>query len=143
MLKLSEYFEGRSYPGRTVIEGVTADGRLFMFYMLQGRSRNSRNRRLVRNGSSVETCPIDESLVQNRDLIIYEALLENDECIWLTNGDQGRSIMNAQSTLVGVMERTYENDGPIYTPRIGTVIRKDDMSSEFFIIKKQCLVFPM
>lgn len=136
MLKISEYFDGKLYPGRTVIEGVTADGKLFMAYMLQGRSVNSRNRKLVKTDSSIDACPIDESLVQNRDLIIYKALVEDEGHIWLTNGDQSVSIMKSPSTLEGVMERTYENDGPIFTPRIGTVISREDLSSEFFIIKK-------
>ena len=136
MLKISEYFYGKLYPGRTVIEGMTADGKLFMAYMLQGRSVNSRNRKLVKTESSIDACPIDESLVQNRDLIIYKALVENEGHIWLTNGDQSVSIMKSPSTLEGVMERTYENDGPIFTPRIGTVISTaSNNASIFFIVR--------
>ena len=70
MQTINNYLSNRKYPGRTVIAGNTKDGKLFMAYLLQGRSENSRNRVLVKQDNAIETAPKDESKVQNRDLII-------------------------------------------------------------------------
>ena len=136
MQTINNYLSNRKYPGRTVIAGNTKDGKLFMAYLLQGRSENSRNRVLVKKDNAIETAPKDESKVQNRDLIIYKALLEDDEYIYLTNGDHGESIMKAGDIKKGLLERTFEEDPPINTPRLGVIYKKREKVFNFFIIKK-------
>lgn len=136
METITNYLSNRKYPGRTIIAGNTKDGKLFMAYLLQGRSENSRNRVLVKVNNTIQTAPKDESKVINRDLIIYKALLEDDDFIYLTNGDHGESIMKSGDIEKGIIARTFEEDPPINTPRIGVIYRKCDNTFNFFIIKK-------
>ena len=136
MQTITNYLSNRKYPGRTVIAGNTKDGKLFMAYILQGRSANSRNRVLLKVDNTIQTAPKDESKVQNRDLIIYKALIEDDKYIYLTNGDHGESIMKAGDIEKGLLERTFEEDPPINTPRIGVIYNKSEKVFNFFIIKK-------
>ena len=136
MKDLIEYLSNRTYPGRTIAAGMTEDNKLYMVYILQGRSENSRNRVLVNIDNTIHTFPKDESKVQNRDLVIYKALLEDDDYIYLTNGDQGESIKNCGDIEEGIKERTFENDPPIYTSRIGAIYSKKENVLKFFIIKK-------
>ena len=136
MQTITNYLSNRKYPGRTIIAGNTQDGKLYMAYFLQGRSENSRNRVLIKADNNIQTAPKDESKVQNRDLIIYKALIEDDEYIYLTNGDHGESILKMGDIEKGILDRTYETDPPINTPRIGVIYKKSDKTFKFFIIKK-------
>src|SRR5688572_9541602 len=77
------------YPGRVLVVGRASDGDgWLMIYWIMGRSAQSRNRRFVAAGADLRTEPVDERLVDDPSLIIYEAMLEAPPVYLVGNGDQ-------------------------------------------------------
>lgn len=118
------FLRENTYPGRGFIMGRSPDGEsIVQVYWLMGRSDNSRNRKLVQEGSVVKTVPIDEKKVTDPSLIIYNAMREEDDRYVVSNGKQTDTIFNAEKHLgIGfreaMFEWAYEPDAPNYTPRI-------------------------
>ena len=121
-MTIREYLSSKRYPGRFLLAGVSSKGEEVLAYAIMGRSENSRNRIFTLEDGVLRTKAYDESKVEDPSLIIYNAKLEDEEHIVLTNGDQSDTIMDALkegNTLEdALIKRTYEPDGPNYTPRI-------------------------
>lgn len=124
---ISDLLAGNPYPGRGIAVGKSADGRFLGFaYFIMGRSENSRNRILVREGDSLFTRPFDESKVKDPSLIIYRAARFLPRRVIVTNGDQTDTICEAfsrgESFSDALRTRTFEPDAPNYTPRISALL---------------------
>ncbi|MBR1629418.1 MAG: IMP cyclohydrolase [Lachnospiraceae bacterium] len=126
-LDLERELQHNAYPGRGIVIGRSEDGRKAVIaYFIMGRSANSRNRIFVEDGEGIRTQAFDPSKMEDPSLIIYSPvrLLGNKTIV--TNGDQTDTIfdgLDAQKTFEQSLRgRTYEPDGPNYTPRISGVV---------------------
>ena len=128
-MTISEYLYGNSYPGRIIIAGTTPTGSLLYAYAIMGRSPNSRNRVFSVSRGEVRTRAFDESLVKDPSLIIYPAVLKCGTAVIVANGDQSQDIrealMQGRTMSEALAARTYEPDGPNWTPRISLVISSE------------------
>lgn len=115
-----------AYPGRGLVIGRLDDERFRIVYWIMGRSEHSRNRRFEAEGGELRTVPVDESLVEDPSLIIYEAMLELPGIQLVSNGDQTRTLrdaLEAGGSFGQALEtREREPDAPNYTPRISGMI---------------------
>ena len=120
-----------SYPGRGIMLGRSPDGKSAVIaYFIMGRSENSRNRVFENTEDGIRTRAFDESKMTDPSLIIYHPVrhLENGMTI-VTNGDQTDTIRD--NILAGhcyrhaLNTRTFEPDGPNWTPRISGVMKPD------------------
>ncbi len=133
--RATENFESHirrnAYPGRGLVVGRSSlDDAWLIVYFIMGRSAHSRNRRFESEGSCLRTLPVDESLVEDPSLIIYEAMLERPGVYLVSNGDQTRTICDALAaggTFDAALEtREREPDAPNYTPRISAMLDLGD-----------------
>ena len=96
-------------------------------YFIMGRSENSRNRVFEETEDGIRTKAFDESRMTDPSLIIYHPVrvLESGLTI-VTNGDQTDTIRDhiAQGHCYrhALNQRTFEPDGPNWTPRISGVV---------------------
>jgi len=124
---LERHIQQNAYPGRGLVIGraSTGDGWL-QVYWIMGRSRHSQNRRFCIQGSSLQTEPVDLSLVEDPSLIIYEAMLELPGLYLVSNGDQTRTLfetLQSGGTFdEALATREREPDAPNYTPRISGML---------------------
>lgn len=132
-----EWLEGNAYPGRVIIVGLDSSGEnMVQVYAIMGRSENSRNRvfSLSFDGRRLFTEPADPSKVQDKSLIIYNAMdevisKERDALFIVSNGDQtntavdlfGNAAWESLSTVLTA--RKYEPDDPNFTQRITALCR--------------------
>ena len=122
---------GNSYPGRGIVIGQSADGKQAVIaYFIMGRSENSRNRVFVEEGEGIRTQAFDPAKLSDPSLVIYAPVRVLGEDTIVTNGDQTDTIydfMSEGKTFEEALRtRTFEPDGPNYTPRIsGIVSRKE------------------
>ena len=128
--ELPDLLRSNTYPGRGIVVGCTEDGRRALCaYFIMGRSPNSRNRILAEEGGALFTRPFDPAQVKDPGLIIYPALRRYQNRIILTNGDQTDTILEGLSSGKGFAEsllsRTFEPDGPNWTPRISALLTLD------------------
>ena len=66
MQKLDELLKSKSYPGRGIMIGRTADGKYAVAaYFIMGRSVNSRNRIFVEDGEGIRTEAFDPSKMKD------------------------------------------------------------------------------
>ena len=88
---------GRSaYPGRGIILGGSADGlHAVCAYFITGRSVNSRNRVIVREGEGLRTQAHDPAKLTDPSLVIYAPLRVLGRHTIVTNGDQTDTIHDA------------------------------------------------
>lgn len=119
------------YPGRGIIIGQTPDGKnVVQVYWIMGRSENSRNRIFVQEDELVRTAPFDESKVEDPSLIIYNCIRSRGRCHIVTNGDQTDTVYEGleagRSFEESLYTRTFEPDGPNYTPRIAGIVDLED-----------------
>ncbi len=154
---LYEYLNNKSYPGRGILIGTDEEGkRGVVAYFIMGRSENSRNRILTEDGDGLRTEVHDPTKVTDPSLIIYSPVRVFSRSTIVTNGDQTDTIYDAldrfeankndykgalltdrlESTLAfrafdeALDSRTFEPDGPHYTPRIsGLLFSNGDFSS--------------
>ena len=116
-----------SYPGRGIILGMSGDGqKAVIAYFIMGRSENSRNRVFVTEGEGIRTEAFDPAKLSDPSLIIYSPVRVLGKSTIVTNGDQTDTIYDfmakGMSFEDALRTRTFEPDGPNFTPRIsGTV----------------------
>ena len=139
---MAERLEGNTYPGRGIVIGKSADGKSAVAaYFIMGRSANSRNRVFTEKHDAVYTEPFDASKVEDPSLIIYAAIRKIGHNLIVTNGDQTDTIyrglaagMDFDQSLVC---RSFEPDGPNWTPRISGLLSfdGDNFSYQMSILK--------
>ena len=127
MLNLEKELQGNAYPGRGIIIGRSADGtKAVTAYFIMGRSENSRNRVFIEDGEGIRTQAFDPSKLTDPSLIIYAPVRVLGNKTIVTNGDQTDTIyegMDKQLTFEqSLRSRTFEPDGPNYTPRISGIM---------------------
>lgn len=140
-------FSENPYPGRIIIAGLDESGEnLVQLYAIMGRSENSRNRVFSTEGSRLFTEAADPAKVKDPSLIIYNAMLEEDDQIDRTavvsNGHQTDSV--TEGLLLGrnledlMYDWVYEPDKPNYTPRITATSTwlEDGISIDMSILRK-------
>ncbi len=119
-----------AYPGRGIVLGRSKDDKKAVAaYFIMGRSVNSRNRIFEQTEDGIRTRAFDESKMEDPSLIIYHPVRVLNGFTIVTNGDQtdtirdymreGRCYRHALHT------RTFEPDGPNWTPRISGVVTPD------------------
>ena len=139
-IDLSTYLSGNEYPGRGICIGVTPDGKQALIgYFIMGRSANSRNRVFAPIEGGIETRAADPAKLEDPHLIIYNPVLTlGDEHI-VTNGDQTNTIYDAiqqgGSFESGLRTRTFEDDGPNWTPRISGIVNAHSGAYKLSILK--------
>ncbi len=122
--------KGSTYPGRGIVIGLTPNGEHFtQIYWIMGRSSSSRNRVFLHEGSAVVTAPVDKSQEVDPLTLYYPVKVIGDRHI-VTNGDQTDTILESLEqggSFESALEtRTFEPDGPIFTPRISGITDLDD-----------------
>lgn len=128
------------YPGRGILMGLAPDGMTAVLaYFIMGRSENSRNRVFVKAGDGFSIKAFDESLVSDASLIFYRPLIEADEWLVLTNGDQTETIARGfragQSFSEALNTRRHEPDAPHFTPRVSGWMDRADGRCELSILR--------
>ena len=129
---------GNSYPGRGIVIGKSQDGEsVLQVYWVMGRTENSRNRQLIEEAGTVKTIPYDISKLEDPSLIIYNAMRQFRRHHVVANGDQTDTIMEhlqQGSTFKAALDtRTYEPDGPNFTPRISAMVTTETPEVPFSI----------
>ena len=131
-IDLNEYLASNEYPGRGIAVAKAPDGRqMFIGYFIMGRSENSRNRVFdpVPERGGICTIAADPAKLEDPSLIIYNPVLTLGKTHIVTNGDQTDTIYDlmsqGKSFADALRTRTFEPDGPNYTPRISAVVYAD------------------
>lgn len=127
---LSKKLSENTYPGRGIILGITPDGtKSVAAYFIMGRSVNSRNRIFALEPDGIRTEAHDPSLMKDPHLIIYHPVRESGCGLIVTNGDQTDTIWKflarGESWEAALRTRTFEDDGPNWTPRISGLLAGD------------------
>ena len=124
---IAQELQNNPYPGRGIVLGRSADGKSAVIaYFIMGRSENSRNRIFSITEDGIRTEAYDPSKMSDPSLIIYHPVRKVGELTVVTNGDQTDTIMEALNEghcyRHALNTRTFEPDGPNYTPRISGVM---------------------
>lgn len=127
---LSQKLATNTYPGRGIILGMTPNGKKSVAaYFIMGRSVNSRNRVFVQESDGIRTEAHDPSLMKDPHLIIYHPVREAGCGLIVTNGDQTDTIWEylarGESWEMALRTRTFEDDGPNWTPRVSGLLAGD------------------
>ena len=128
---LTELLRNNPYPGRGIVLGRSADGECDVIaYFIMGRSENSRNRVFEETDDGIRTKAFDESKMTDPSLVIYHPVRRLDSGVTIvTNGDQTDTIrdhiLEGHCYRHALNTRTFEPDGPNYTPRISGVVKPD------------------
>ena len=131
MIDLTEYLRGNPYPGRGIMLGRSADNKnAVIAYFIMGRSVNSRNRVFEETEDGIRTRAFDESKMTDPSRIIYHPVRRLDSGVTIvTNGDQTDTIrdhiLEGHCYRHALNTRTFEPDGPNYTPRISGLVKPD------------------
>ena len=130
MFDLFQLLRANPYPGRGIVLGRSTDGKkAIVAYWIMGRSTNSRNRVFEPTEDGIRTRAFDESKVTDPSLIIYHPVRVVEGTTIVTNGDQTDTLAEAFRAGTGFVRalrtRTFEPDGPNYTPRISGMVRPD------------------
>ena len=139
MTDLCTLLSEKQYPGRGIAIGRTPDGSAaVVLYFIMGRSENSRNRIFSYTDDGIRTEAFDPALLTDPSLIIYHPVRQLENALIVTNGDQTDTIRDALAA-GGTFEqalrtRSFEPDGPNWTPRISGLVRADG-SFELSILK--------
>ena len=118
---------GHPYPGRGIMLGRSADNKkAVIVYFIMGRSVNSRNRVFETTADGIRTKAFDESKMTDPSLIIYHPVRTVGNTTIVTNGDQTDTIRDGllagEVFAQSLRKRTFEPDGPNYTPRISGIL---------------------
>ena len=130
VLNIAEELRNNAYPGRGILLGRSADDKSAVIaYFIMGRSANSRNRIFSVTEDGIRTEAYDASKMEDPGLIIYHPVRVFEGKTIVTNGDQTDTIRDKLAEghcyRHGLLERTFEPDGPNYTPRISGVVKPD------------------
>lgn len=126
--KYLDELKHNSYPGRGIVIGLSRDSASFIqVYWIMGRSANSRNRIFAAEENGfLRTEARDPALLTDPSLIIYYPVKHIGGAHIVTNGDQTDTIHEALQkggSFEGALAtRTYEPDGPNFTPRISGIV---------------------
>ena len=140
MIDLTGYLQNNPYPGRGILLGRAPDNKSAVIaYFIMGRSENSRNRIFEETEDGIRTRAFDESKMTDPSLIIYHPVRRMDNGVTIvTNGDQTDTIrdniLQGHCYRHALNTRTFEPDGPNYTPRISGVV-KPNGSYDLSILK--------
>lgn len=127
-VNLFDYLASKSYPGRGIVIGRTPCGKkMRIAYFIMGRSENSRNRIFVETEDGIRTEAYDPSKMVDPSLIIYHPVRVLNDVTIVTNGDQTDTIRDfmkeGKSFEEALRTRTFEPDGPNWTPRISAIVK--------------------
>ena len=127
---LPALLRGNPYPGRGILLGRSADGQSAVAaYFIMGRSENSRNRIFVETEDGIRTQAHDPAKMTDPSLIIYHPVRQAGRGLIVTNGDQTDTIrdyiLQGRTFQEALRSRTFEPDGPNYTPRISGLLSPD------------------
>lgn len=129
---LCALLRGNPYPGRGIVLGMTPDGKSSVaVYFIMGRSANSRNRVFdpLPERGGICTMAADPAKLEDPSLIIYNPVLTLGRTHLVTNGDQTDTLYDlmsqGKSFADALRTRTFEPDGPNYTPRISAAVYAD------------------
>lgn len=123
MIELQKELSATTYPGRGIVLGKSEDSKKAVIaYFIMGRSENSRNRIFEKTEDGIRTKAFDESRMVDPSLIIYAPVrVWRDQTI-VTNGNQTDTVYEGfeegLSFEQSLRTRTFEPDGPNFTPRI-------------------------
>ena len=127
MTDLIEYLQGNRYPGRGIVIGRLDETHMRIYYFIMGRSENSRNRIFSYTEDGIRTEAKDPGKLKDPSLVIYHPVRVYKRSFIVTNGDQTDTIRDflakGRSFRDALMTRTFEPDGPLYTPRISGIVR--------------------
>ena len=132
---------GNPYVGRGIVIGRSADGTKAVFaYFIMGRSVNSRNRVFTKTEDGIRTEAFDPAKLADPSLIIYSPVRRQGNSIVVTNGNQTDTIceyLARGGDMEAALEiRTFEPDGPNFTPRIsGELILGGKFTYKLSILK--------
>lgn len=141
---LAKYLASNEYPGRGICIGLSPKGNKAMIaYWIMGRSVNSRNRVFDPIEGGIRTVAADPAKLSDPHLIIYNPVLTAGETTIVTNGDQTNTIydfiVGGQFPGFGfeaaLNTRTFEDDGPNWTPRISGVVSHSTGAYKLSILK--------
>ena len=146
-ISLAKELAGNSYPGRGIVIGKSGDGKYAVTaYFIMGRSVNSRNRVFVTEGEGIRTQAYDPAKLEDPSLVIYAPVRVLGNKTIVTNGDQTDTIyelMDKQQTFEQALRtRTFEPDGPNYTPRISGIMHTLPPAAIAFVISPEYLMPP-
>ena len=127
---LLDLLKGNPYPGRGIVLGKSPDGKQAVaVYFMMGRSENTRNRVFVPTEDGIRTQAHDPSKMTDPSLIIYHPVREAGRGLIVTNGDQTDTIRDyifrGRTFAEALKSRTFEPDGPNWTPRISGLLSPD------------------
>ncbi len=127
---LFEELKGNSYPGRGIVLGRCECGsKMVIAYFIMGRTENSRNRIFEIDGDGIKTKAFDESKMVDPSLIIYSPVRVIGDTTIVTNGDQTDTVYDylkeGKTFEDALRTRTFEPDGPNWTPRISGAVKGD------------------
>ena len=130
MLDLAKDLQQNSYPGRGIIIGRSKDGKNAVIgYFIMGRSENSRNRVFVQEPDGIRTEAFDPAKLTDPSLIIYHPVRVVGDTTVVTNGDQTDTVADflkeGKTFEEALRTRTFEPDGPNWTPRISGMVEKN------------------
>lgn len=138
---LSDILTNNPYPGRGIVLGLTPDGKkAALAYFIMGRSEGSRSRAFVKKGDDIGIHMLDGGKIADTSLILYTPLRTLENSVVVTNGDQTDTICAALSRgetfEAALRTRTFEPDGPHFTPRIsGMLVFERGFSYKLSILK--------
>lgn len=141
---LENELKNNTYPGRGIMVGKSADGkRVMTAYFIMGRSENSRNRVFETVDRGIRTKAFDPSKLSDPSLIIYAPVRVWNTITVITNGDQTDTIVEGLDEGLtmeqALRSRTYEPDGPNFTPRISACVELTEGEASFAVsILKSC-----
>ena len=129
---LYKLLKENAYPGRGIVLGLAPSGkRALIAYFIMGRSANSRNRVFepVPQIGGIRTLAADPAKLEDPSLIIYNPVRTAGEDVHIvTNGDQTDTVFEelarGGSFESALRTRTFEPDGPNWTPRISGILER-------------------
>ena len=130
MLNLEKDLQQNTYPGRGIVIGRSQDGKNAVIgYFIMGRSENSRNRIFAKEPDGIRTEAFDPAKLVDPSLIIYHPVRVVGDTTVVTNGDQTDTVADflkkGKTFEDALRTRTFEPDGPNWTPRISGMVEKN------------------
>ena len=132
-LDLYKLVNENTYPGRGIVLGLAPSGKKALIaYFIMGRSANSRNRVFdpVPEIGGIRTLAADPAKLEDPSLIIYNPVRTVANAHIVTNGDQTDTVYEfmarGERFEDALRTRTFEPDGPNWTPRISGLVELED-----------------